>query len=130
MKAHLRVRRYRLLPTRFGSWLRPLTVTMPCEYVAVMRAPSPDHCSLLVPLLQRRDGLETGVELSADRSQTVLNIAWGQDQGESYEHVSTNVSPEVPGASFDFFFTDEVSRVVDPATQEVLWEADGAPVVR
>lgn len=95
-----------------------------------MRVPSPDYCSLLVPLLQRRDGLETGVELSADRVVAVFNIAWGQDQGERYEHISTNVSPEVAGADFDFFFTDEVSRVVDPATQEVLWESDGLPVVR
>lgn len=95
-----------------------------------MRAPSPDHSSLLVPLLQRRDGLETGVELSADRIVAVFNIAWGQDQGESYEHISTNVSPEIAGANFDFFFTEEVSRVVDPATQEMLWGADGLPVVR
>jgi hypothetical protein len=96
----------------------------------MMRAPSPGHCSLVVPLLEWRHGRETIVELSAGRVVIVFNIAAGQDQGENYEHISTNISPELAGASFDFFFTDEVSRVVDPATHEVLWKSDGTSVIR
>lgn len=95
-----------------------------------MRTPSPTHCSRIVSLLQTRDGRATTIELLADRVATVFNIAWGDDLDDNYEHISTNISPEVDGASFDFFFTDEVARVVDPATHAVLWETDGIPTLR
>jgi hypothetical protein len=36
--------------------------------------------------------------------------------------VTTNVSPDVGGAEIDFFFTEDVARVVDPETGVVLFQ--------
>ena len=43
----------------------------------------------------------------------VLNIAWGYDAGDSYAHVTTNISLPVPGFETHFFFTKEVIAVLD-----------------
>jgi hypothetical protein len=95
-----------------------------------MAEPSPAHCRLIVPILCSRDGLPTEVLLSGDRSLTVLNIAWGEDIGDDYEHLTSNVSPTVDGGSIDLFFTDEVLQVLDPQSGAILWETDGIPSVR
>ncbi|MET0884997.1 MAG: hypothetical protein ABWX92_00980 [Mycetocola sp.] len=52
---------------------------------------------------------------------SVRNIAWGYDAGDEWSHVSTNVSPRIEGAPFDFFTTDEVVRIIDPASRAVLY---------
>jgi hypothetical protein len=85
---------------------------------------------LIVPLLEARSGQRTKLELSELRSLDVFNIAWGEDIGDDYQHITANVSPEVDGAAVDLFFTDEVVRVTDPASGALLWEADGTPNVR
>jgi len=95
-----------------------------------MEGPSPAHCRLIVPLLQARDGRNTALKLSGQRALEVYNIAWGEDLGDDFDHLTTNISPEVDGATVDLFFTDEVVSVIDPANGAVLWEADGAPNVR
>jgi len=95
-----------------------------------MTAPSPQHCSLIVPLLWKRDGRPTQVELSGDRTLTVWNIAWGEDMGDDFEHVTTNFSPEVEGTTVDLFFTDEVLRVTDAKSGEILWSTYGVPNLR
>ncbi len=92
--------------------------------------PSPGHCRLVVPLLRKRDGRETTVLLSGARTLRVFNIAWGEDLGDHFEHITGNVSPSVEGASVDLFFTDEIASLADPGTGEVLWKADGASNVR
>ena len=95
-----------------------------------MSVVTPAHCALIAPLLRERDGEATLVQLRDGRTFEVLNIAWGIDDGDDFEHVSTNVSPSVEGKSFDFFHTDEVLRVVDPETGRDLWIADGEASVR
>jgi hypothetical protein len=95
-----------------------------------MDAPSPTHCYLVVPLLQGRDGSKTKVELSGRRTLDVLNIAWGEDIGDDYEHITSNISPSADGRPFDLFFTDEIVRIMDPVSGAVLWETDGTPKVR
>ncbi len=70
------------------------------------------------------------MELSGSRVLDVFNIAWGGDIGDEYEHITSNISPNVEGASVDLFFTDEIARIVDPVSGAVLWEADGRPSVR
>jgi len=72
----------------------------------------------------------TRLELSGERSLDVFNIAWGEDIGDDYEHVTTNISPDLNGGIIDLFFTDEVARVFDPESGAVLWESDGTPNVR
>lgn len=76
----------------------------------------------LIRLLCRRDAHETTlVELQDGRRLTVFNIAWGYDLGDEHAHVTTNISPFQDGYAIDFFFTDEVRRVVDADTGVVLW---------
>ena len=60
----------------------------------------------------------------------MLNIAWGQDMGDDFEHLTSNISPSADGATIDLFFTDEVVRVVDPQSGYILWQTDGTANVR
>jgi hypothetical protein len=83
--------------------------------------PSPRDEAIL-QLLQERDGLASEVVLSDDTRLTIFNIAWGYDIGDAYAHVTTNISPNVDGAAIDFFFTQSVKAIVDPANGAVLLE--------
>lgn len=58
------------------------------------------------------------------RVLTVFNIAWGLDDGEDYEHLTTNISPGVEDASVDFFLTSEVRSVRAGESSELLWSRD------
>lgn len=84
--------------------------------------PPPPVDDDLINFLAQRDGVTTEVVLRDDRRLSVVNIAWGYDEGDAHAHVTTNVSPSVPDASVDFFFTNEVVTVVDPLTGDVLLE--------
>jgi hypothetical protein len=81
--------------------------------------PSPVDADL-INLLVQRDGMTTEVVLRDDTRLSIVNIAWGYDEGDVHAHVTTNISPDVPDASVDFFFTNEVVLVVDPSTGIVL----------
>jgi hypothetical protein len=72
-------------------------------------------------MLMSRDGLETEVELTDGRRLRVLNVAWGYDAGDHYAHVTTNISPRVPGSDIDFFFTNEIRFVEDTLSGEAVW---------
>lgn len=73
----------------------------------------PDPWDLqVVALLQQRDGLLSIVDLAGGASLRVWNIAWGYDAGDSFAHVTTNVSPDAPAeGGFDFFSTQDVIAV-------------------
>ena len=77
-----------------------------------MEQPPPADESL-IRLLQERDGRSSVVLLRDGRRLDVWNIAWGYDMGDEYAHVTTNISPTVEGASIDFFFTNDVTAVLD-----------------
>ena len=68
--------------------------------------------------------------LSGARTLRIFNVAWGEGLGDDFEHITSNISPRVDDATIDFFFTDEVASIVEPARDEPLWEADGIPKVR
>jgi hypothetical protein len=68
----------------------------------------------------RRDGVPTLVTLKSGRQLTVHNIAWGYDICDEYAHVTTNISPEIAGASIDFYFTSDIQMIVDPVSGETL----------
>ncbi|MGW6688713.1 hypothetical protein [Streptomyces sp. NPDC054961] len=53
---------------------------------------------------------------------TVFNIAWGYDLGDAYAHVTSNMSPPVEGATVDFFSTNSVVAILDPASGALLLE--------
>lgn len=79
----------------------------------------------LIDLLVQRDGVTTEVVLRDARRLSVLNIAWGYDDRDAYAHVTTNISPSVPDASVDVFFTNQVATVVDPVTGLALLDPSG-----
>jgi hypothetical protein len=86
--------------------------------------PSPADVAV-IEIFRQRDGLATLATLADGSLFTVRNIGWGYDIGDPWAHVFTNVSPTVDGASFDFFFTDEISLLADP-TGGVLYENPSA----
>jgi hypothetical protein len=76
---------------------------------------------LLIALMRARDGVDTQVLLRSGEGHLVCNIAWGYDEGDEWAHVTTNISPETPGRSIDFFVTSGVTRVVDPVSGATLY---------
>jgi len=54
----------------------------------------------------------------------VFNVAWGQDFEDPEYHITSNISPDIDGASMDFFFTNHVVALVDPATGTILYDRD------
>ena len=66
----------------------------------------------IIDIFISRDGLETKVELKNGRLISVWNIAWGYDIGDEFAHITTNISPNVDNATIDFFFTNEISRIL------------------
>jgi hypothetical protein len=79
----------------------------------------------ILAVLQGRDGLLTEVVLRSGAMHRCFNIAWGYDTGDEFSHVTTNISPDVPGEEIDFFFTSEVLALRD-ATGAVLFQHDGS----
>ena len=74
----------------------------------------------VLDVLRARDGVPTIIQLKNGRACNAVNIAWGQDDGASEYHLTTNASPSIPGTSIDAFATDEVVTVTDPKTGERL----------
>jgi len=74
----------------------------------------------LVQTLTAREGVITQVNLPDGRQLTVHNIAWGYDQGDSYAHITTNISPEIAGAIVDVFSTQDVDSLWDGVTAQRL----------
>jgi hypothetical protein len=70
----------------------------------------------LIDVLVSRDGIATAVTLKSGLRLTVHNIAWGYDIGDEHAHVTTNISPEVGGATIDFFLTSEIQSISDLAS--------------
>jgi hypothetical protein len=83
--------------------------------------PPPELAARIVPILRDRDGHLTLVTMADGRVLKVFNIAWGQDAGEDYEHVTTNISPSIEGQVVDFFLTSEVANISIPAGGELLF---------
>ena len=61
------------------------------------------------------------MRLTKSRVCKVFNIAWGQDIGDPEFHITTNVSPSIPGSAIDFFFTDEVVEIAEGGSGRVLF---------
>ena len=68
----------------------------------------------VLEVLEARDGIPTEVRLVDNSTLIVHNVAIGYDSGDEHAHVSTNISPEVDGTTFDFFFTDNVVSLINP----------------
>ena len=66
----------------------------------------------IIDIFKSRDGLETKVEFKNGRLISVWNIAWGYDIGDEFAHITTNISPNIDNATIDFFFTNEISKIL------------------
>jgi hypothetical protein len=81
--------------------------------------PSPRDLEVLARL-QGRDGSLTEVQLTDGRSVRVWNIAWGYDVGDSWAHITTNISPDIAGEDVDFISTHEVEAIRAPESGRLL----------
>ena len=81
-----------------------------------------DGADLVSEILQARCGQLTIATLKSGARLDIHNVAWGRDMGESCDHITTNISPAVPGASVDFFQTTDVWRLQEP-TGTLLYQA-------
>ncbi|SNT36907.1 hypothetical protein SAMN05443665_1025107 [Actinomadura meyerae] len=80
----------------------------------------PPQDEAVLRLLQERAGLATEIVLSDGQRLTVFNIAWGYEPWEEHAHVTTNISPGIACAAIDFFSTQAVVAIIDPANGAVL----------
>jgi len=78
----------------------------------------------LIALFRAHDGKHLDVRLREGSTSPVFNIAWGYDMGDSYAHVTTNISPEIDEQPIDFFFTYAVVAVSDPSTGSELFRSE------
>jgi hypothetical protein len=74
----------------------------------------------VINLLVERDGIATTVTLKNGLGLTVHNIAWGYDIGDEYAYVTTNISPDIEGASVDVFVTNDIESISDPESGKTL----------
>jgi hypothetical protein len=79
--------------------------------------------SEIIALFTSRDGIETVVKTNSGAVYSVYNIAWGYDLGDDHAHVTTNVSPDVDGASFDVFSTADLIEILDGPSGSILYRA-------
>lgn len=79
-------------------------------------------------ILQDRCGVWSLVDLTEGLRIRVLNVAWGRDTGEDFDHITTNVSPQPQGDhTIDFFLASEVLRISDAKTGEVFFSHETRP---
>lgn len=88
-----------------------------------------DQAKQALEILRSRCGQRTDVTLSSGRQIAVWDIAWGCDEGDEFDHITTNISQgPTPPHEVDFIFSSEISAMADPATGERLFE--GPPGLR
>lgn len=74
-------------------------------------------------ILKKRNGKVSSVALADGRVVTIYNIAWGYDFDDPVAHITTNISPApTDEPSSDFFFADQIVRIVDPDDGAVWFE--------
>jgi hypothetical protein len=75
----------------------------------------------IVSLLRQRDGIATEVILRGGKCCLVYDIAWGYDDGDTFAHITTNISPGGQGRSVDFFFTNDIATIRDAASGNKIY---------
>ena len=81
----------------------------------VLRAMSKPFHATALDILKLRTDEPSDVTLACGRVVRVYNVAWGYDMGDPVAHITTNISPAPnPEHTADFFFANEVLRIVDP----------------
>lgn len=74
--------------------------------------------------LKQRVGCPSDVTLDDGRIVRVWNIAWGYDLGDPIAHLTTNIDKPVlvPDLPIDFFYSNEIRKIVDVETNAVWFE--------
>ncbi|HKB01895.1 MAG TPA: hypothetical protein VKD90_06725 [Gemmataceae bacterium] len=86
----------------------------------------PSHATAL-DLLKCRTGEPLDVTLSSGLVVRVYNVAWGYDLDDPVAHITTNISPpQAADPTWDFFFADEIVRIVDPENGAIWFERPDA----
>ncbi|ESY39083.1 hypothetical protein NKK48_12000 [Mesorhizobium sp. C386A] len=72
---------------------------------------TPRESEYVIKLLVSRNGSNSLVTLTSGTTHRVLNIVYGRDLGEQFDHISTNVTPPQEGLESDFFYASEVQEI-------------------
>ncbi|QIL90515.1 hypothetical protein GNX18_12670 [Microbulbifer sp. SH-1] len=80
--------------------------------------------NLIVKMLEKRCGQLTLVHLENGELLNVNDIAWGYDMGDDFAHITTNISPPQEGVEVNFFYVNEVSKLLDPGTGKTIHEPE------
>ncbi|MER8570337.1 hypothetical protein NKH85_20440 [Mesorhizobium sp. M0924] len=72
---------------------------------------TPRESEYVIKLLVSRNGSNSLVTLTNGTTHRVLNIVYGRDLGEQFDHISTNVTPPQEGLESDFFYASEVQEI-------------------
>ncbi|QJF52317.1 hypothetical protein [Roseobacter ponti] len=75
----------------------------------------------LINKLVERDGTPTIAVLEDGEEYVIFNIVYGYDLGDEFAHITTNFDPQTAGASVDFFFTNELTALLDGESREPLF---------
>ena len=76
----------------------------------------------IVKILEKRCGQLTVAHLANGKVLKVKDIVWGYDMGDDFAHITTNISPPQDEAEVDFFYVNEVSKLLDPETGKIIYE--------
>lgn len=86
---------------------------------------NPNIGRTIIEILKNRCGEWTDVFLTNGKVLKVFNIAWGYDLGDTYAHVTTNISPPSEGITdINFFKVNEVLRLEDVETGKIVLSLD------
>jgi hypothetical protein len=55
-----------------------------------------------------------------------LNIVYGRDYGDEWEHFTINVSPAIEGETTDWVHASDVESALDPDTSEPVYRRQHA----
>ena len=70
-----------------------------------------DDDFIITQLAELQRGRPAMVVLKTGQRCLVYDVAWGRDRGETYHHLTTNISPGRDRAEVDFFTTDQIQFI-------------------
>ena len=76
----------------------------------------------IVKILEKRCGTPTSVYLDDGQVFLVNDIAWGYDMGDEFAHITTNISPPQDDVKVNFFYVNEVVKIIDTGTGQLIYE--------
>jgi len=76
----------------------------------------------IIDLFNENDGRLLTVEMNDGEQYKIWNIAWGYDMGDEFAHVTGNISPSVENSSIDFFYTNDIRKIISEDKNECLYQ--------